>query len=130
MRDLRKAGYRFWAVGVDLSSSIAHSGPCSWKPSQLKVRGVGSDDEVCRTLRLARQEIDEVVTADIFSGAEAMREFLRASVGCGMSGGLALAATARYVLDRCPEGRCVLVILPDRADLYFEELLIANQIFG
>ena len=122
-RAMRMAGLTPVAVGVDVASSITHTGPRSWKPQQVRMRGVGSDDEVCATLRAARGTVDDILAVDHFAAAEEMRNFFHVSSnGCGMSGGLALAAATRHLLDGCPAGRHIVVILPDRGDLYAEEL--------
>lgn len=129
-RRLRRRWPSLRVVGTDLSSSIAHASARSWKPGQLKVRGVGSDDEICGTLRYARREIDETVEVNVFAAANAMRQFYADSVGCGMSGAMVLAAAFQNCLPRCPDDKVVVALLADRGEFYSQELHIANMIFS
>jgi cysteine synthase len=129
-RALRRHGLEVTTVAADLTSSITHGSSRSWKPTQFKVRGVGSDDEVCGTLRVARADIDEVWPEHPFRAAECMRDFFRLSSGCGMSGGLALAVLFDRVLPRCRPHDEVVVVLTDAPMFYPAELAAANQMFG
>lgn len=129
-RALRRSGFKPVTVAADLSSSITHNAAKSWKPSQVKVRGVGSDDEVCATLKQARKEIDEVWPEHPFRAAEYMREFFRLSCGSGMSGGLALAVAFDQILPRCGKRDQIVVVLADTPFFYTAELAAANQMYG
>lgn len=128
-RRLRLAGHRLTAIGVDRASSIAHGGVRSWKHPYVRVRGVGSDDEVCGTLRSACDQIDEIYPGQELEAARHMLQFMRVGCGCGLSGGLALQAALDDVLPRCPADRSVLVLLPDSGLLYSDELRLATRMF-
>lgn len=118
-RALRAAGGRPFVVGADISSSLVSGGPRSFAPLNLRIPGVGSNDERCRTYDIARGYIDELVPVDPISAVEAAVRFFRAfPTGCGLSGGLALAAYEQYGAEICPSGKLALVIFADRADRY------------
>lgn len=130
-RALRQNHFRVTSVGVDLASSINHLGPRSWKPSQLSVRGVGSDDEICGTLLAARRYIDETLPADVFQAGRYLKALQKHSArGVGMSGALALAVTHSLVLPRCKPDDRVVVVLPDSGDLYQEQTRRAGLLFA
>jgi N-(2-amino-2-carboxyethyl)-L-glutamate synthase len=123
--------YRVTSIGVDLSSSINHEGSRSWKLPWPSVRGVGSDDEVCGTLRASKIHIDEMLPCDGFQAAREMQAINEIfPKGCGLSGGLAVSIAKRLVLPRCGKRDSVLVLLPDTCALYAEQLDFAHKLFA
>jgi cysteine synthase len=131
-RALRRVGFTgFKTAGVDVASSMVHGGPRTWVPEGLKVPGVGSLDEYCGTLRVAMRAINLVLTASAYDALDAVNRFFALNpYSCGMSSGLALAATERYLLPQCPKNKRILVIMPDGAWRYATHLAAASAIFG
>lgn len=113
-------------VAAEVSSAFTGAGARAWKHDHVKVRGVGSDDELCDVYRHVRDEIHDEHSKSALEAAEAMLAFTRCSIGSGMSGGLVLA-TAADVLRRHPEGDAV-AILADSPLLYPDELAAATRL--
>jgi cysteine synthase len=133
VRALRTNYPSLTSVGVDLSSSVVHDGPRSITYPHVKVRGVGSEDEYCKTLKLARSSIDQIGIASIFAALDQQLEFTRQfPASIGLSSGLALAWTEQYLrrLPKKDEIPQIVVILPDRGETYAHELSCANTLFS
>lgn len=128
-RTLRKAGYHFETIGVDRTSGITNGTALSWKESRFGLRGVGSDDEFCRTYRTARKEIDELLVANEFEAAQVMLDYQESPRGCGMSGALTLHATFANILSRCGQGDNILVLIPDSGASYSAQRAYASQLY-
>lgn len=116
-------------VGIDLMSSVVHEGPRTGSWSHAKVRGVGSDDEFCGTLRNASQYIDFLAVGNQFEALSGMFTFAKMfPATIGMSGGLALHHGE--TIARTNPSKSVVALLPDRGETYSAELKLAYAIFG
>jgi len=123
---LHDAGYtEFEVVGCDSTSSIVGGSAHSSAPFGLKVPGVGSADEVCRTFREAQKVFSRpLVRVSPLLAAEAAAEFRDfLPRGCGMSSGVALV-TARLLVHELSPVERILVLFADDAARYAHQLAL------